>query len=123
MPGTTSISGVISGLKTDDIISKLLELERIPITRLEAKRTALNAKLKAWQDANTRILAVKAKADLLAQSSTFEAKLFTSADETILKGSADWSAQAGTYYLKVIEYEQNNEITSYSNGINWSPIN
>lgn len=101
MAGTASISGLISGLKTDDIISQLMELERMPITRLQIRQTALQAKLIAWQDANTRILAVKIKADVLTLNSTFEAKSVTSSDETILKCSASFVAQNGIYNLTV----------------------
>lgn len=101
MAGTTSINGVVSGLDTESIINKLMELERTPITRLQVKRASLNTKLSAWQEANTRMLALKTKADTLAQGSTFEAKSFTSDDDDILKGSATYSALAGTYYIKV----------------------
>lgn len=101
MPGTASINGVISGLKTDEIIAKLIEIERIPIKRLEAQRATLNSKLAAWQEANTRILALKTKADSLALSSTFDVKSLISSDEDIIRGSASSSAQTGTYYLKV----------------------
>ena len=101
MPGTSSISGVISGMSTDEIISKLIELERAPITRMQSKKTKLNAKLTAWQDANTRILALKGKMDALASSITFDARKLTSSDEAILKGTASIGADVGTYYLKV----------------------
>ena len=101
MPGTSSISGVISGLSTDDIISKLIELERAPITRMQSKKTKLNARLTAWQEANTRILALKSKMDSLASSFTFDARKLTSSDEAILKGTASIGADVGTYYLKV----------------------
>jgi len=101
MPGTASVSGIISGLQTDEIISKLIELQRAPIVRLQAQRNSLNAKLQAWQECNTRILALKTKADSLANLATFNAKTVTSSDETIIRGSASSSALEGTYYLKV----------------------
>jgi flagellar hook-associated protein 2 len=101
MAGTSSINGVISGLNTDEIITKLLELEKAPITRLQSKKDTLNAKISAWQDANTRILALKTKADTLASEATFKVKTFLSDDESVLKGSAGTNAEAGTYYLKV----------------------
>lgn len=101
MPGTSSVNGVISGMNTDDIISKLIELERAPITRMQSKKDKLNARLTAWQDANTRILALKSKMDSLANSLTFDARKFTSSDEAILKGTVAPGAQTGTFYLKV----------------------
>jgi flagellar hook-associated protein 2 len=110
--GTASISGLISGLKTDDIISQLMELERMPIARLQIRQTALKAKLTAWQDANTRILAVKIKADILTLNSTFEAKSVTSSDESILKCSASFVAQNGTYNLTVNSLARAHQIKS-----------
>ncbi len=101
MPATTSINGVISGLDTSGIIDKLLELERAPIERLQSKQDTLKAKIAAWQEINTRILALKTKADTLASSINFDTKLFSSDDDTILKGSVSNLAQTGTYYIKV----------------------
>lgn len=101
MPGTSSISGIISGLDTQSIISELMELARGPVTRMETKKTSLSNQITAWQDANTRILALKTKADALATASTFDAKTVTSSDESIVKGTATYSAQAGSYYLTV----------------------
>jgi len=101
MPGTSSISGIISGLDTQSIISQLMELARGPVTRMETRKTSLSNQITAWQDANTRILALKTKAGALATASTFDAKTATSSDESIVTGTATYSAQAGSYYLTV----------------------
>ncbi|MCX6374921.1 MAG: flagellar filament capping protein FliD, partial [Armatimonadetes bacterium] len=101
MAGTASISGIISGLKTDDIIAKMMELAAAPVTRLEARKTALSAKITAWQEMNTRILALKTKAYALANPLTFQTKDLTTSDSDILTGSASSTAQAGTYFIKV----------------------
>ncbi|HET6456291.1 MAG TPA: flagellar filament capping protein FliD [Armatimonadota bacterium] len=101
MPGTSSISGIISGLDTQSIVSQLMELARGPVTRMETRKTSLSNQITAWQDANTRILALKTKAGALATASTFDAKTATSSDESIVTGTATYSAQAGSYYLTV----------------------
>lgn len=110
MPGRSSIGGIISGLDTQSIISQLMELERVPLTRLETRKTTLNNQITAWQDANTRILALKTKLDALATASTFAAKNLVSSDESILKGTATYSAQAGTYYLTVNSLARANQL-------------
>jgi flagellar hook-associated protein 2 len=112
VPGTASISGVISGLDTDEIVAKLMELERLPIVRLQAKRTTLNTRLAAWQEANTRVLALKTKADALAGANTFGAKTVTSSDDTILTGTATYQATAGTYFLKVTALARTHQLTT-----------
>jgi flagellar hook-associated protein 2 len=101
MPGTSSISGIISGLDTQSIISQLMDLARTPVIRMETRKATLSNQITAWQDANTRILALKTKADALATASTFDAKTATSSDESIVKSTATYSAQAGSYYLTV----------------------
>lgn len=112
MQGTASISGIISGLQTHDIIAKMMELERMPIVRLQARQSALQAKSAAWQEVNMRILAVKVKADVLSLRATFDAKNFTSSDEAIITGSASFTAQAGTYYLNVNSVARTHQIKS-----------
>lgn len=112
MAGTSSISGVISGMKTDDIISKLMELEKAPITRMQVQQATLKTKLSAWQDANTRMLALKIKTDALTSSQTFNQSTFTSNNEDIVTGSVDESATAGTYFLKVMTLAQTNQVST-----------
>ena len=101
MAGTASISGLISGLKTDDIVSKLMELASAPVRRLQAQKTTLSNKISAWQELNTRILALKTKSSALANPTTFQSKDLTSSDSTILTGTASSSGQIGTYFIKV----------------------
>lgn len=101
MAGTSSISGIISGLKTDDIIAKLIELGKKPIDRLQNNKNALNAKVAAWQDFNTRVKALNDKADALAKADTFATKTITSSDSNLVTGTASTSAQAGSYYIKI----------------------
>ena len=110
MPGTASISGVVSGLKTDEIIAKLLELEGASVRRLEAKKAALQTKLTAWQDLNTRVLALQTKANALSTKSAFQVKSFTSSDEDIATGSASPTADVGTYFLKVTQLAKTHQI-------------
>jgi len=110
MPGTASISGVVSGLKTDEIIAKLLELEGASVRRLEARKAALQTKLTAWQDLNTRVLALQTKANALSTKSAFQVKSFTSSDEDIATGSATSTADVGTYFLKITQLAKTHQI-------------
>lgn len=109
-----SIGGVVSGLDTENIISELMEIEKRPLTALEDKQTTYEAKLSAWQQLNTRTLAVQTAALNLVDGTAFMAKSFTSSDETIISGSASASAAAGTYYVTVNSLAKTNQI--YSQG-------
>jgi len=101
MPGTSYITGLISGLDLDSILTQLLEVSRAPIERLEAKQEELDAKLAAWQSANTSLLALKTEAADLARLSTFNAKTAVSSNESILSATATASAPAGVYAVTV----------------------
>jgi len=64
-----SVGGLVSGLKTDEIIAKIMEYARRPQDKLKAEKAEAQAKLAIWQDLNTRVLALKLKADAIADVS------------------------------------------------------
>lgn len=101
MAGTTSISGVVSGIKTDEIIAKMMELAQAPLLRMQSRQTNLQIKINVWQELNTRILAFKSKSDALANATTFRAMTATSSDTDALTVSASSSAEAGSYFMKI----------------------
>lgn len=112
MPGTMSIGGIVSGLKTDDIIAKIMEYARKPQEKLQSNVTLAQSKLAAWQDLNTRVLALKLKSDSIATGSVFKAKGVTSSDPAILTASASSDALEGTYYVKVTSRAQSHQLAS-----------
>ena len=114
MPGTMSIGGLASGLKTDEIIAKIMEYARRPQDKLKAEKTEAQAKLAIWQDLNTRILALKLKADTIADTADFQAMQVTSSDEAVLTASAYGAATPGSYYVKVTSRAQSHQVASQS---------
>lgn len=112
MPGTSSISGVISGLDTDTIISKIMDVAKQPVNDLTTKQTDLTKQLTAWQEFNTRLLALQTTALSLSDQSSFASNAVSSSDETILTGTADATAAAGTYYIKVTGKAQTQQLSS-----------
>jgi len=100
MAGTLSIDGLISGLKTSEIIEKLAEAERAPIARLEEKKQTYDTRLSLWQTANTKLLALQNSTLSLSLSSTFLAKKATTTGDA-LSVALRSGAQEGTYVLTV----------------------
>jgi flagellar hook-associated protein 2 len=101
MAGTSYISGIISGLDMDSILTKLVELSRAPIDRLETKQAALETKLTAWQTANTRLLALKTQAASLSSAAAFNSYTVTSSDPNAATATAAGSAVAGIYAFTI----------------------
>uniref|UniRef100_A0A7V3YK39 Flagellar hook-associated protein 2 n=1 Tax=Candidatus Caldatribacterium californiense TaxID=1454726 RepID=A0A7V3YK39_9BACT len=100
MAGTLSIDGLISGLRTSEIIEKLAEAERAPITRLEEKKQTYTTRLSLWQTANAKLLALQSSVLSLSLSSTFLAKKATTTGD-VLSVALRSGAQEGTYVLTV----------------------
>jgi flagellar hook-associated protein 2 len=114
MPGTMSVGGLASGLKTDEIIAKIMEYARRPQTKLQADVAQAKVRLATWQDLNTRVLAVKLQADSIADARDFEGMKVTSSDESVVTATAYGSAAPGSYYVKVVSRAQSHQVASAS---------
>ncbi|MGI6296773.1 MAG: flagellar filament capping protein FliD [Armatimonadota bacterium] len=116
MPGTSSINGLVSGLRTDEIIAKMMELAKRPQTKLQAEKTDAQLRLSTWQNLNVRIMAVKSKLDSIAVSGAFDNCQANSSDLSVLQASAGVGASPGTYFLKVINRAQGHQLAGVTSG-------
>ena len=112
-----SIDGLISGLDTTGIITKLVELERRPIKLLEAKQDALDLKLEAWQELNTTILAFETSAQKINSSREFQAMQATfknnsSSQGDIVNLTANSNIPDGSYNLVVSQLATQHKLVS-----------
>ncbi|NIQ36968.1 MAG: hypothetical protein GTN81_00025, partial [Proteobacteria bacterium] len=73
-----------------------MEIERRPITLLEAQKSQYQSKLSVWQSINTKLLSVMTEADALKTAANFLLKTAASSNESILTASATSSAVATT---------------------------
>lgn len=116
MAGTMSISGLISGLKTDDIISKIMEIAKRPQTKMQADKIDAQTRMATWQDLNMRVLALKTRVDTIAVSGAFSNCQATSSDLSIVQATAGTNATPGTYYLTVKSRAQSHQIAALCQG-------
>lgn len=112
MAGTASISGLVSGMQTDTIIQKYMDLARIPEQRLQDQKSKEQQKLTAWQDLNTRVLALQTRSSAIATSSAFKTKTAASSMEDVVTANASSEATAGTYYLNVVQSAKSHQVAS-----------
>ena len=112
MSATSTITGLISGMKTDDIISKLMDIKKESVTKLNTQKATFTSKLTAWQNLNARLLAVKVAANDLQNSSSIVSRTASSSDSSTITASATSSASAGTYTLKVLKLAKAEQIAS-----------
>ena len=109
----TSISGLISGINVESIITKLSELQARQTQKYADQQSTLIARATAFQDANTRLAAFKDEAAKLSNSSFFNTRAAT-ADNANAKVTAKSSAVPGQYAFTVNTLAQSHQLASQS---------
>jgi flagellar hook-associated protein 2 len=100
-----TFSGLATGIDTDSIITKLMEIERAPITRLEAKKTKETTRLEAYAQFKTTLDDLKSAVSamtLTSQVKTTSTSLSAGAPFTATSASAG----SGSYNIAVKQLAQ-----------------
>lgn len=100
-----TFGGLATGLPTDDIVTKLMDIERLPLDRLEAKKTSEANRLKAFGQLRSRLDDLRTAVGAL----TITSEVRTSKIQ--LSSSAAFSAEshgagAGSYDIAVAQLAQ-----------------
>jgi len=96
-----SFSGLGSGMDTAGIIAQLMRLERIPIQRVEQRKSDFSAQKGVLGDVVTKLKTLQEKAralDTIGEVRTFTAK---SGDDSVFEATASGNSSAGTYDIAV----------------------
>jgi flagellar hook-associated protein 2 len=101
----SSIDGLISGLSTSDLISKLMQVESAGQTRLKTQVTTQQKAITSLQSVNTKIAALKTAASAMTTASTWSAAKATSSSDAITV-TAGSQATTGKLILDVTELAQ-----------------
>lgn len=112
----TTVSGLASGIQTDDMIQKILDIAKQPITAMQNQQADLRARQAAYQDANTRLSAVRDAAGTLSQAGFFSTRIATSADTSAVLATAGAGATPGDYQISVEQVARAHQILSQSYG-------
>lgn len=98
-----TISSVgISGSGLDEtVITKLMAVERLPITQLTKKTDGLKTQLSAFGKVQSALATLRDAASKLTKPDTWGGALSTSSDASAVSVSASSSAQLGTYSVSV----------------------
>jgi flagellar hook-associated protein 2 len=106
--GTNSISGLVSGLDWQSIVTQLKAVEHQPIDLVTAKQTEYQKQLTEWQSFNTTLLSLKTAAEALSDPDNFSVYTanMTSDSSTVdaedlLSVSAESTASPGSYSIQI----------------------
>ena len=112
MTSSISFSGLATGIDTDSIIQQLMEVQQVPITRLENESNLLALKRDGLKEVNTQILSLQTETLNLRLESTFSSRTVTSSNDNLITATADYSAAKTTHRMKVTQLAQEATVNS-----------
>lgn len=98
--------GLASGLDTQALIDALVQVERVPILRLQAQRQRLNQQDAIFGKIDGKLDALRRAVEALDTTSEFGSFAAVSSNENALTATASGSATAGTYNISVTSIAQ-----------------
>ncbi len=96
-----SVDGLVSGLNTSDIIAQLMQLERQPQARLQARQGTVESAMSALRNLNTKFLAITTAADKMMKPAGWQLAAATSSDPTRVAVTATAGASQGSLSFSV----------------------
>ena len=104
MGGLFSIGGLITGLDSNNIIAQLMELERQPIVRMEARIGGLETQQQAVRNLRTQLTTLQNRAQDFQLSNIFRQFLATSSQESVLTAEVlGENPVAGSFLINVTQ--------------------
>lgn len=111
MPVT--MGGMASGVDTESIIEKLVEVESQPIRQLEKSKMQSNGRKEVLGILSSQLKDLDSKAkDLYGFRASYDEKKSISSDPSVLDASATKYADVGNTLIEVVEVASNHKITT-----------
>jgi flagellar hook-associated protein 2 len=97
--------GIGSGLKVDEIVTKLVELEKAPLKSLEAKAETISSKISTYAEIKSLTDTLNTAAAKLSRDSAWNG-VNISASNSNVSGAMTGIAQPGSYSVEVVQLAQ-----------------
>jgi flagellar hook-associated protein 2 len=115
--------GLATGQDTESIVNSLLEVERIPIIRLENEIVDEEEKYAAWSDLDTKVSDLNTKINKLTSYLTWRQNDVSSTKESVVTGSASNEAALTSYAVNVTAMAQSHMVGSDAQADTTSDLN
>ncbi len=96
-----TFSGISSGIDVSSIVSQLISLERIPISRLESQKSKMEFQAEIYGQFKSRITSFNSSLSQMNSASAFKPVKASLTDAEVASVTATGSAAVGSYDLKV----------------------
>lgn len=111
---TISSAGIGSGLDVESIITKLVALEKQPITQLKTKAASVQAKLSTYAQVKSLMSTFSDAASKLTLDRTWDAKAVTSSNSAAVSASISGVANATSFSMEVQQLARQQSVASAS---------
>ncbi|MFI4940698.1 MAG: flagellar cap protein FliD N-terminal domain-containing protein, partial [Burkholderiales bacterium] len=101
-----SAAGIGSGLDVNSIVSKLMQVESLPLTQLNSQVSSYQATLSAYGTVNSALSTFQSSVTSLNSPSMFGSLSVTPVNSSILTGSTTSTAITGSYNVNVTQLAQ-----------------
>lgn len=99
-----NIPGVTDQYNTNDTVEKLMQVERIPLTREQKQLETYKAEKDAWRDVNSKLTTLRDKTkNLYSYENPFNSKITSSSQENSITAEATRSADIQSFKVDVIQ--------------------
>jgi flagellar hook-associated protein 2 len=96
-----NVDGIVSGLKTADLIAQLMKMSQAPLNQLTAQQTAVQTRDAAYQAISSQMISFQGSVQNLLLSNSVNAKLSASSTPAVATAVANSTAINGTFSVKV----------------------
>ncbi len=100
---TTSVDGLASGIKYNDIITAMMNADRASTAVMEKRKAVFQTRLDSLRSLNTKMLSANLDLATLNRTSLYNARTVSSSNSSALSASATSTAKAGTYSFDVVQ--------------------
>lgn len=108
---TAQVTGLASGIDWQQTIEQIMQIESQPMVMLQERQDTCESKLSAWQEINTKLLALKSSMEAMDGLDELLTKAATSSETNVLTASATASAATGSYSIVVNQLALNAKLT------------
>ena len=111
-----SASGIASGLDTNSIIRQLINIERQPISKLQAKRSAISTQVSDLGKFSAQLKELETMMSEINTSASLLASKVTSSEEEVVNATATGDAVQGVWEVEVSQLAKKERNSSSSYG-------
>lgn len=105
-----SITGLVSGLDTAQMVTDLMAIEKIPYTNLETKKTDLQSEQTIFRNINTAFKSLETALNNLKLGADWNRLAGTTSNTSAVGVSTSNTAAAGKYQVNVVQLAQKNTV-------------